>query len=198
MMTDNSNGTADSPGLSGNGGRRYPDAYVRYLVHFHAERDYFECHEVLEEYWKEHPGDADGEAYVGLIQLAVSLYHQRRGNLAGAVKMLSGAIRRLGSGAAAELGIAEAELQRLMGARLVELGDPAAFVYRDLDIPLADQALLQACEETSGATWERWGQPSDLSDRYLIHKHTLRDRSGVVEERERQRKQRQEKRGEGA
>ncbi len=30
----------------------YPNAYLDYLVYFHGHRDYFECHEVLEEYWK--------------------------------------------------------------------------------------------------------------------------------------------------
>ncbi|MCZ8521448.1 MULTISPECIES: DUF309 domain-containing protein [Paenibacillus] len=174
----------------------YPEAYVRYLVHFHAERDYFECHEVLEEYWKEHPEAADGDAYVGLIQLAVSLYHQRRGNTAGAVKMLAGAIRRLGGGAAARLGIAEEELQRLMGERLQALSAPG-FVYSDLEIPLEDTALRQACQAASGSSWDRWAQPSDLSDSYLIHKHTLRDRSGVIQERERQREERQARRGMG-
>ncbi|WP_426453692.1 DUF309 domain-containing protein [Paenibacillus sp. S-38] len=197
-MTDIPKEAAEGRGLPGDGTGRYPEAYVRYLVHFHAERDYFECHEVLEEYWKEHPEDADGEAYVGLIQLAVSLYHQRRGNLAGAVKMLSGAIRRLGGGAAEKLGIREAELLREMEGRLRALEDPASFVYRDLDIPLADADLVQSCREASGSSWERWAQPSDLSDRYLIDKHTLRDRSGVIEERERQRQQRLQKRGEGA
>ena len=31
----------------------YPEAYIEYLMYFHGNRDYFECHEVLEEYWKE-------------------------------------------------------------------------------------------------------------------------------------------------
>lgn len=31
----------------------YPAEYLEYLVYFHADRDYFECHEILEEYWKE-------------------------------------------------------------------------------------------------------------------------------------------------
>ena len=30
----------------------YSQAYIDYLVHFHGDRDYFECHELLEEHWK--------------------------------------------------------------------------------------------------------------------------------------------------
>lgn len=33
----------------------YPEAYVAFLHEFHTTRDYFECHEILEEYWKEDP-----------------------------------------------------------------------------------------------------------------------------------------------
>lgn len=30
----------------------YPEAYIEYLAEFHGSRDYFECHELLEEHWK--------------------------------------------------------------------------------------------------------------------------------------------------
>ena len=42
----------------------YPEAFISYLIEFHATRDYFECHELLEEYWKAHPGDP----LAGLVQ----------------------------------------------------------------------------------------------------------------------------------
>ncbi len=49
----------------------YPEAYVAFLHEFHTTRDYFECHEILEEYWKEDPPEQRKEYWVGLIQLAV-------------------------------------------------------------------------------------------------------------------------------
>ncbi len=61
----------------------YPKAYIDYLVEFHATRDYFECHEILEEYWKEDPPKKRKRYWVGFIQLAVALYHHRRQNTAG-------------------------------------------------------------------------------------------------------------------
>lgn len=30
----------------------YPPEYIEFLYHFHCDRDYFECHEILEELWK--------------------------------------------------------------------------------------------------------------------------------------------------
>lgn len=99
----------------------YPSAYIDYLVYFHGDRDYFECHEVLEEYWKEHPGDPLSGIYVGLIQVAVALYHQRRGNRNGAVKMLKQAIRGLHNPLVEQLGINGEQLQARLKQRLEEL-----------------------------------------------------------------------------
>ncbi|SCW29087.1 hypothetical protein SAMN04487970_1001327 [Paenibacillus tianmuensis] len=171
----------------------YTEAYIQYLVHFHAERDFFECHEVMEEYWKEHPEDPCSEACVGLIQVAVSLYHQRRGNRAGAVKMLASSLRRLKDEQLEQLGIDAAEFRLRLQARLREL-EQVGFVYTDLDIPLQDEALNVLCRDAAAQAQVEWGQPSNLNDTYLIHKHTLRDRSDVVAEREMQKQLRMERR----
>ena len=98
----------------------YPDAYIDYLVQFQAVRDYFECHEILEEYWKQHPDSPYRETWVMLIQLAVSLYHHRRGNLRGAVKLMKGALRRYQAEHMAQLGVDGARLREMMEKRLTE------------------------------------------------------------------------------
>ncbi len=75
----------------------YPKAYVAFLHEFHTTRDYFECHEILEEFWKEDPPDQRKKYWVGLIQLAVALYHQRRGNGKGAKRLISNSLHILDS-----------------------------------------------------------------------------------------------------
>ena len=70
----------------------YPEDYLSFLVHFHGTRDYFECHEILEEYWKETAPKERDSHWVGLIQIAVALYHERRGNKQGATRTLTKAI----------------------------------------------------------------------------------------------------------
>lgn len=70
----------------------YPTEYIQFLIHFHGDYDYFECHETLEEYWKTKPRGNRDNYLVGLIQIAVSLYHQRRSNWNGAEKMMKSAI----------------------------------------------------------------------------------------------------------
>lgn len=163
----------------------YADAYVRYFESvFHVERDYFECHEVLEEFWKEHPDDPQAEAYVALIQIAVASYHQRRGNLRGAVKMFNAALERLARTSVQTLGLDGTALKSMLAGRLQELerGTP----FSDINLPITDTQLLERCKQSCSDP-DRWGTSSEAGDTFLLHKHTMRDRSGVVEEREKQR-----------
>ena len=57
--------------------------YAEGLRHFQEEH-WFEAHEVLEAVWRATPRGPDRELLQGLIQLAVSLEHWRRGNPRGA------------------------------------------------------------------------------------------------------------------
>lgn len=174
----------------------YPDAYIQYLVHFHGDRDWFECHEILEEYWKSQPQDDRSKAWVGLIQIAVGLYHQRRGNRAGALKMLESAQRNLDLHVMAGLGL-DAQLT-MTGiqerCKEIELSD-SALPFTDLNLPIADRALLNHCLERCERMGLQWEAPSRLEERQLIHKHTLRDRTEVIETRRAEAERRRMQRG---
>ncbi|MBD0380462.1 DUF309 domain-containing protein [Paenibacillus sp. WST5] len=174
--------------------KRYPEAYTDYLLFFHAERDYFECHEVMEEFWKEHPGDERSKTYVALIQIAVGLYHDRRGNRAGSVKMLQSALKNAEPEHLASLGIDAAKLRQLLTDRLTRIPQ-SDHIYEDLNLPLADSELELWCMNESEKRGLVWQAPSRLDDDALTHKHTLRDRSDVIQERERQQQIRKEKGG---
>jgi uncharacterized protein len=175
---------------------RYPQAYMDYLVHFHAERDYFECHEVMEEFWKEHPDDPRSRTYVGLIQIAVGVYHQRRGNRAGAVKMLTSSLTNLEAQHVEGLGLDFGGLIDMFRDRIAGLKADQSNKYEDPNLPIKDQALLEHCIRLAELQGLHWGKPSDCENRGLIHKHTLRDRSEVILERERQAQIRRKQRGE--
>lgn len=166
----------------------YPGAYRQYLVHFHRTRDFFECHEILEEYWKEAPDSPYGETWVGLIQLAVGLYHHRRGNWRGAAKMLQSARGKLAEGKLSELGIDEASLLSLVEERLVLLSCGERAVYRDLDIPLTDPALWPLVQPAADS---RELGPD------IIDRHILRDRSEVIAARQAALEKRRARQGQG-
>ncbi len=62
----------------------------RYLKFFELfnERDFYECHEVLEDLWMETVGP-ERPYYQGLIQTATAFYHLENGNLGGARKLFT-------------------------------------------------------------------------------------------------------------
>ena len=68
-----------------------PDEYDPRLsegIRLFNEREFFECHDVLEDLWNDIPG-SDREFYQGLIHAAVACFHFENGNLGGARKMYS-------------------------------------------------------------------------------------------------------------
>ncbi|RJE90143.1 DUF309 domain-containing protein [Paenibacillus sp. 1011MAR3C5] len=161
---------------------KYPDAYIAYLVEFHATRDYFECHELLEEYWKAHPDDGMGDTWVGLIQIAVGQYHERRGNRRGAAKMYESADGKLADEQLVQLGMDARSLRVQLEERrkAVEAGTP----FKDIEIKLTDEELLRLCMQACEAGGYSWGTASPAENQALIHRHLLRDRTMVVAARE--------------
>ncbi|MBI3076356.1 MAG: DUF309 domain-containing protein [Deltaproteobacteria bacterium] len=72
-------------------------------------RDFFECHEVLEELWRSESGEPRA-FYQGLIQLAVGFYHLVNGNYRGATSVLQRGMEMLRPYAPAYLGVEVASL----------------------------------------------------------------------------------------
>lgn len=172
----------------------YPEAYIDYLLYFHAQRDYFECHEVMEEFWKEHPGDTRSRTYVALIQIAVGMYHIRRGNRNGAVKMLQSAERNAEAPHVLSLGLNPEKLQELLNQVWSSI-EKDEFLYEDINLPITDPELIDFCLKECDRRGLIWQKPSLMEDELLIQKHTRRDRSEVINERARQQQIRKEKGG---
>lgn len=157
-----------------------PNAYLSFLVEFHATRDFFECHELLEEYWKEHPDDPLSETWLGLIQLAVGLYHERRGNKRGAIKMLIQAERKLAESPLEELSLDKDDLLKQLLPRLSELQSDNERAYEDINIRITSAELLARCQQLCEEQNLLWGKRSNLDDEAIIHRHIRRDRSEVI------------------
>ena len=69
-------------------------ATFREAVRLFNAREYFACHDVLEELWGETLG-ADRDFLQGLLHVAVSLHHLSEGNPVGARKMHASSLRYL-------------------------------------------------------------------------------------------------------
>lgn len=169
----------------------YSQEFINYLVHFHGDRDYFECHEILEEYWKKVDKKNKNSILVAFIQLAVSNYHHRRNNFSGALKTLEKAIQIFEQNREeiAKFGFLPSQLISFLQEQLYRIKQ--FYKYRSLDLPIADKKLNQLCIEACNQKGWKWCQISDLSNPALIHKHINRDRSDVIEERNRAREERQ-------
>lgn len=165
--------------------RCIPEAYIRYLIHFHTDRDYFECHEILEEHWKK---DGHKKVWVVLIQIAVALYHHRRGNNRGALRMMQKALSLLQKEkeAVGELGLDAEQLFRQLERYMERVAQKKA--YESIELPICDETLRKICQTRCEKQGLTWGQASDLNNAYLMHKHKLRDRTEVIAARERKRK----------
>ncbi|MDZ5471143.1 DUF309 domain-containing protein (plasmid) [Bacillus sp. 31A1R] len=171
----------------------YAQEYIDYLVHFHGDRDYFECHEILEEYWKKVDRGNKESILVGFILLAVSTYHHRRNNFSGAVRTLIKATeifkkqeQKIHSFGLDKEGFFILIQERL---KLMEAQKP----YDSMNLPIGDAQLIEACIRTCRMKGFTWGTESDLTNEELIHRHSTRDRSDVIQERMQSLKNKQNK-----
>lgn len=161
-----------------------PEPFVHYLAQYHGTRDYFECHEIMEEYWKEKKEAAYEGSWLVLIRIAVMQYHARRGNGSGALKLLAKADSEIEPDRMDELGLDGRQLKRMLGQRRDRWIDADCVVYDDFNLPIADPALLEAAvrkTETLGAIWL---SPGVTADANVVHRHLVRDRTEVVVARE--------------
>ena len=79
--------------------------FIRGLELFN-EKDYFECHEVIEELWLETPSDDPyRDLYKGVIQAAAAIYQFDRGILSGAKGLYKTSVEYLGGYAPRTLGL---------------------------------------------------------------------------------------------
>lgn len=161
----------------------YPKEYIEYLVHFHGSRDYFECHEILEDYWKKSDGTNKESIWVGFIQLAVTSYHHRRNNFAGAEKTLKNAQKIFSDKKKSlkSLGISPVALFDLLEHQASTIENRKA--YESLQLPIEDPKLIIECQHRAEQLGFVWGDISDMNNNNLVHRHILRDRSEVLQNR---------------
>jgi predicted metal-dependent hydrolase len=124
----------------------YDRLYVEFLYYINDARDYFECHEVMEELWLE---EGRNPLYQGLLQVAVGLYHHFNGNVSGSIKLFTAALEKLAPYPSDALGI---DLEKLVeDSRLyleqLRQNDQMPFEPYDLNIVIQDLQLVHLVEE---------------------------------------------------
>jgi len=167
----------------------YQEELVEFLVHFHIKRDYFECHEILEEVWQNE--GRKSEILVGLIQIAVCFYHYRRNNLSGAMKLAKRALIKIGNNKKdfLALGFDYDSMIEKLKKTLTRLEQNLP--YQAIELPLHDECSLLS-------QYHKVTQKLKATDPYnvhsfIVHKHLLRDRSEVENNRKQALKSRSKK-----
>ena len=150
--------------------------YIEYCSYFNGNRDYFECHEVLEEYWKEIAPGERKHPLVGYVQIATGLYHWRRGNTRGALRILAKGYHIL---------------QTTTQHEFLAMIDHAQFLVNikqsinriEQNLPFEPFALVISNATLEKIVAEKIAQLPVLDPHFIEHKHTLRDRREVIEAR---------------
>ncbi|WP_169306553.1 DUF309 domain-containing protein [Cohnella pontilimi] len=161
----------------------YPQQYTEFMTEYHGTRDFFECHEIMEEYWKQEKGTRHEGCWLVFVRISVACYHGRRGNWAGARKLMAKAAEEVDAVKMSELGLDGNQLAELVveTSRLWNGTDEP--VYRDLDLPIADPRLTEKCMRICEHKGWEWRMPSSRAGEFIVHKHLLRDRTEVEEAR---------------
>jgi len=120
----------------------YDPLYLQFLYDFNCTKDYFECHESLEELWLE---EAKDPLYQGLLQVAVALYHHRNENVSGAIKLMRSALDKLSRYPERTLGIDLEQVRTNSREYLTKLEQipNVLFEHEPFDIVILDPALQE-------------------------------------------------------
>ena len=87
--------------------------------------DYFDCHVTLEEIWMHEQGKIR-DLYKGILQIGVAIYHAKRSNLKGAMRLVSSGMKLLSPFAPECMGIDVAHLIQSAGRFREELNELAS------------------------------------------------------------------------
>lgn len=156
--------------------------FIQFIIHFNIEKDYFECHEVGEEYWKALAPKDKTHPLTGWIQMAVGMYHWRRSNYPGALRSFIRSKAKLASAGTWVDGFDQSKLIKEISDAILAVTEREPF--RPFILPLTSQELLKDVEDYLAA------HPIEQQDpHFIMHKHRLRDRSSIINLRE-QRKRR--------
>jgi predicted metal-dependent hydrolase len=112
----------------------YDDRYLEYIELFN-ERDFYDCHEVLEDLWLDNDGP-DRRFYQGLIHLASAFLLLMRGKFRGSRSRFASTLVYLAEYPEHFHGLDLAMLKRNAAFWLNELEAAGMAIYRDAEVPV--------------------------------------------------------------
>lgn len=158
--------------------------FIDYCAYFNGNNDYFECHEVLEEYWKEIAPKEKLHPLVGYVQLATGMYHWRRSNVTGAARIIEKAILNFELNRNSEFFefIDLKQLLLIMKNQHRKIQENEPFIH--FQLPITDRQLQELVQQ-------RIKTIPLMDSHFIFNKHMLRDRTEILEARELKKRSRQ-------
>jgi uncharacterized protein len=101
-----------------------PSKFLEGIGQF-KQGDYFDCHVTLEEIWMHEQGKIR-DLYKGILQIGVAIYHAKRSNLKGALRLVSSGMELLRPFSPECMGIDVAHLIQSAGRFREELNELAS------------------------------------------------------------------------
>ncbi len=159
--------------------------FIKFVIYFNENQDFFECHEVLEEYWKTIPNATKDHPLISYILLSTGMYHWRRENTVGALRTLKKARERFKTlpenypGFSDDINFEELVKCTEQSISHIEEGK----LFSSYQIVLTSPIILSLLNKTL-PTMELLPFGTDA----IIHKHLLRDRSDLIRKRDEKKK----------
>ena len=147
----------------------YDKALIEYLIEFHSKRDYFECHEILEERWVQ--DEIRSVYWTTLIQIAVAMYHYRRKNLEGAEKLFTMALGKINKNIKdyTDIGFNAEQLKKQIENALANVKDQKPYESKNLAMT---NDLISACEqECKKHNIKTFLNISNMNDERILNRH---------------------------
>ena len=150
--------------------------WIQYLYEFHMTRDYYACHDYLEEMWFEY-GNPQNHLLMAFIQLAVALYHYRADNLRGARLLIDKAatIFELNNDQIEGYGINQEHLFIVLNDIKRDLAHHR--IFKDVNLTFKDLKLKEQIEMMAYSQHLPIYPSSDLNNLHLVFKHRFKHRS---------------------
>ena len=158
--------------------------FIEFIVYFNENEDYFECHEVLEEYWKSLENYNKTHPLTAFILLSTAMYHWRRDNFDGAFRTLRKAERNFKTFSQQSPFNELLDFEQLhvdISTSLIQLNNRNTFQPFKICIRSSD-LQLNVVKRAFLMNLLPFGSDS------IIHKHMLRDRTDILKEREEKKK----------
>jgi len=162
--------------------------FLKFIVYFNENQDYFECHEVLEEYWKSIPNQTKSHPLTAYILLSTGLYHYRRDNKIGAQRTLRKAYLKI-----ATMNVDFPEYIEGIDFNLLCRDIKIMLNNLDNDIPFHTFIIHIISKELEllAKDMKRELKLLPMGSDDVIHKHMLRDRTDILKLRDKKKKSRE-------